>query len=153
MLLEFPHLQNEVMGVFRSSLLSAPMVLNFPSTTTGPSFMILMLVGFSLTASVPEMVSGVSSSIVTGRCAAFSSSVRSLLYFQKMAWVGHLLTTSMIRLVGAPCMFTQGLRPGLNTSINSLKQVVACMHFEGIQKTVISPLVYCLFLGSVIHSN
>ena len=39
----------------------------------------------------------------------------------------------------------------LTSELNaSLKQVVAWMHLEGIQKTVISPLVYCLFLGSAI---
>ena len=56
-----------------------------------------------------------------------------------------------MRLVGAPSILIHGLLPGLNTSISSLKQVVAWMHLDGTQKTVISPLVYCLFLGSLIY--
>ncbi len=72
----------------------------------------------------------------------FSFAVRSRLYFQVSASVGHWSTMPMISSVEAPCMFTQGRLVGSNTLRNFIKQVVACMQVSGFQKTVISPFVY-----------
>ena len=141
-----PQRQNELRVVGLNFSFPTPIIVKEPSTTMGPSLIIRTLVGSSGELRFP----GFSSVGSTFLWTLSSSFVRSLLSFHTRAWVGHLFTTSIILRLGAPSILTQGLLPGLKTSISSLKHVVAWIHFEGIQNTVMSPLVYCLFRESVI---
>ena len=60
---------------------------------------------------------------------------------QVSAPLGHVSTTRIISAVAAPCISTHGRAVTLNTDGRPVMQRIACMHFSGLQCTVISPFV------------